>query len=134
MSIINSKVPSIQNLWIEPFPTKTIFNGRVVRVDRIHVGVDDKGRVFSSQVDKAFSYGLLSNFESTFKGLVKLGVISKADIKLHEDHRKKVDKERREQWAAESIEEQVKELGLFLTPKQKARIEAIKSRAKSPIY
>ena len=127
MSFLNSKVPSLQ-LWVEPFPTKTPFEGKVVRVDRTYVGVDKNGEIYSSQVSKGFSYSLLSNLESTYAGLVKLKKISKADMDLHEEHRKKTNRERDENYQASRIEEIAKALGLRLTPKQKARIEEIKTR------
>lgn len=108
-----------ENLWIEPFPTKPI-DGKIVRVDRTMVGVDKKGKLYSTQVDRGVSYSIRSNMESTFKGLVKLKVLKAADVRAHEAYRKEINDRRDREYASEYILKNAKEAGIKLTPVQEA--------------
>lgn len=115
MSWIISKVESIEALRFEPFPTKPVNLAKMVRIgERVVVAVDERGRVFSTQVLKGVSYSLgsSSSLDSTLEGCIRLGVLSAAAVRAHRAHNEKIGKERLDQSYAHQLGASLRALGL----------------------
>lgn len=128
MSIIISKVDSINKLQFEPFPTnKQIRAARIVKVDRVVVAVDAEGTIYSTEVHKQVAYSLGCNVESTLRGCQRLGLLSKAAVDEHQALIAERNKRSQMAHAAQFIESNAKILGIKLTNAQRGRIERAKS-------
>lgn len=128
MTMIISPVPAIENLRIEPWPTnRTVQGARVTRVGRTVVGVTESGRAYSTQVNEGYAYTITCDLDDTLKGLLRLGAISKADYKKHEDARVLANARRSRRSAAESMEWAAKEIGARLTNAQLGAIARAKA-------
>lgn len=124
MSHILSPIEDINRINIEPFPTNRLVRvARVVRVDGILVAVDEKGRIYSSQVDAHCAYSFGCDFESTLRGLLRLRMLSKAAVKQHHDLwvLRQIKRDRKQ--AANLLEQHVRTLGLKLTNAQRGAID-----------
>lgn len=124
MSHILSPIEDINRINIEPFPTNQQVRGaRVVRIDGAVVAVDDKGQIYSTQVASACAYEFGCNFESTLRGIQRLGLLSKAAVKQHQDMvaLRQIKRDRKQ--AANLLEMHARTLGLKLTNAQRGAIE-----------
>lgn len=130
MTSFSSPVPEIAALHIDPIPTRPIKVARAVRVEGTVVLVDEKGRIYSDGVHARAHFTLsridMGGTGRTFEACRRLGLVSKAMLAEHARVVKEREQHRDRKWAADSIEEKVKALGLVLTPKQKRVIAAAK--------
>lgn len=124
MSHILSPIEDINRITIEPFPTNRQVRGaRVVRIDRVVVAVDEKGQIYSTQVLSCCAYVFGANMEATLKGVQRLGLLSAKAAKQHNDMVALMAAKDERRWAANTIANVAKTLGLKLTNAQLGAIE-----------
>ncbi len=127
MSSIQSTVDDVEALRFHPMPSRkkvTMVAG--VRVERTHVFVDKAGRVYSTQVRDACYYTLGSNLDNTLEGCRILGLLTKQAVAKHISDTAAIQTKRDRRYAAESIAEAAKTLGIKLTQAQSKAVEAAK--------
>jgi hypothetical protein len=128
MSSFSSHVQSINSLQFHPIPCRPINVAKVVRTDNVTVFVDVRGNIYSTGVMSRVHYvigsSLSQKHEDTFKCCVKLGLISKDDLKTHKEHAERESEIRQRKYAANAIVREAKTLGLKLTSAQKRLIKA----------
>lgn len=133
-SFVGSKVDSVGALRFLPIGVKPFKVTRAVRVDNVVVFLDDRGRIYSSEVSDRVSYSIgFKGLQKTFAACVKLGVLTAAAVREHKDHTTLEAARRDRSYAAQSLGNAARELGLKLTKAQRRRaVGAIEEAALRP--
>jgi hypothetical protein len=127
VSSIQSTVDDVEALRFHPMPSrKKVAMVAGVRVERTHVFVDAAGRVYSTQVRDACYYTLGCNLDNTLEGCRILGLLTKQAVAKHMAETAAIRTKRDRRYAAESIAEAAKTLGIKLTQAQSKAVEAAK--------
>jgi len=129
-ALIHSQVKSLNALRINPMPSKPLRDARAVRVPSTGtvVAIDARGNIYSTQVASAArrnNYRDLGagRIRSTIEGLVKLGALSAVAVREHQAIIKREAELGNRRASAESLLEDVRELGLKLTRSQLIKVE-----------
>lgn len=121
VSLIISRTPSC-DIRVEPIPTKPIAVARAVRVGSTTTFIDTKGRIYCTGIQDGFSFtaawSCRQKFQDLYAGLVKLGVVPKADAAAHLADAAAIDKKVRTKRAAVSLRSDAALVGLKLTAAQ----------------
>lgn len=117
MSRFLSKVQSISDLKLEPFPNKrSVKVTRVAVSDGAIVALGADGTIYSNSVRKHCAYHNLP--PRVMRSIVKLRVLSLEAVREHE-HNVKVQREKEERyWRSQHVLECVAQLNLVLTGEQ----------------
>lgn len=127
--IVSSPIDTLRNLRIYPMPARAMADARILRVPdtSVIVAIDKKGRIYSSQVDGGpcrwctnLTAGRLSD---TISGLIRLGVVTQAAVKEHQEQLTKASNLERRQAAAEELCEAAGILGMKMTQAQLVTLE-----------
>lgn len=130
--MICSPVESINNLYIEMLPS-----GRAISIEKVARSGDTiiylakSGKLYTDRIrDFAYLPGKYGWMKPILKCLVKLKVVPQKDANAHWSVCEKADNERSKKYAAESLEQDMKTLGLSLTPKQRVAIDEVLGNSK----
>ncbi len=128
VSLLHSRVPSC-DIRVEPIPTKPLAVARAVRVGSTTVFVDTKDRIYCTGIQDGFSFTTAwanrRQFQDLYTGLVKLGVIPKADAATHLAEAAAIAKKIDDKQAAESLRRDATRVGLKLTADQARLLNAL---------
>lgn len=125
MGRIHSPVSDVSELTFYSMPSKKMVAMKAgVRVGHTHVFVDAVGKVYSTQVKERCSYTLGCGLEDTLAGCRVLGLLSKEAVDSHNQAMNLKRAKDSRYYAAVSIQDTARELGLIMT---KAQTTAIKT-------
>lgn len=121
VSLLHSRTPSC-DIRVEPIPTKPLAVARAVRVGSTTVFVDAKDRIYCTGIQDGFSFTTAwanrPQFQDLYAGLVRLGVIPKADAATHLAEAAAIAKKLDARRAAEALRKDAARCGLKLTVAQ----------------
>lgn len=121
MSIIISKVETLNQLRFEPITAKVVKVVKMTRVnDRTTVVLGENGTIYTNGVQANIGYGggHHGKLSDVIDGCVKLGLLSAAAAKEHKDWRAGQSERNEKRCAARNIKGYAVKLGLRLTAKQ----------------
>ena len=126
MGIICSTVPEIDDLYFHELPSsRPLIINKAVRVGSTIILVGKNGKLYSNTIGKfAYVPGKWPWMTDTMKALVKLGVITKEQMKLHMDHCDRNEKARDITRAKRDLEYIAKKFGVKFTDEQIAKISS----------
>lgn len=118
-SFIGSKVDSVTALRFFPIPVKPITVARAVRSGKVTVFIDDKNRLYSTEVRDRMSYSLgRHKLHDTLACCVKLRLLSAAAVREHTAYNEKVAKISAAGYSAQELGRGARDLGIKLTATQ----------------
>ncbi len=120
---IKSNVKSLSRLLIHPIPVKPVLVNAAVRIEDTVVLVDLSGKVFSNKMTSRNYFGRGSKAPNLFKALVRLGLVTAADIKQHETEVEADLAARNRRSSSQWILDEAGRAGLKLSPKQRAQLQ-----------
>lgn len=116
------------DITVHQIPSKPIKVAKAVREGNITVFLDDKGRIYSTGIQKGFAFtpgwSAREKFANTYKALVKLGVIPEADAAEHLRQAQEIDARQKRKWEVDAIKKNAENLGLKFTAAQLKKLES----------
>jgi hypothetical protein len=114
---------AIEDVIVRPFPHKKSTGFTLVKVvgarSGVIVGTDAAGRIYSSEVSSNLSLGgAVDSYNATFRGLVKLGLISAESLKRQQAVLEERARRRDREYAAKELARSARRLGIKLTKAQ----------------
>lgn len=121
---IVSKVASLRDLEFHAIPTKPFAVVRAVRSEKCVVLMDESGRVYTSQVASSVYWRNDRQLRHTLDCLIKMGALSESAIVEHREAREADELANQRKWAARSVLEGAKTLGLSFNKTQQRALDA----------
>jgi exosome complex RNA-binding protein Rrp4 len=120
MSHICSKIESIDNLWLEPLPSKVTTVTKITKVDNIIVALGANGKIYTNGVVShvAYTAGHEGKLGAVLDGCIKLKVLSANAVRQHKEEAAKRQAKRDHKWNVERFTEAAKALGIALSEEQ----------------
>ncbi len=124
MSMICSKVKSVDNLYLDQLPAGRIVKVvKAVRVNDITVYVGESGRLYCDRLQKvAYVVTKWPWNDSLMRALVKLGVITDKEMKEHLELCEAAYIEKDKEWIWRRLSEAAGEYGFKVTAEQKKKL------------
>lgn len=128
---IQTRIESLRKIMLHPLPTRPVDVAVMVRHERVTVAVSHAGKLYTSQVDSSQPYLTGVALSHTFKCLQKLGIVSEAAVKEHDDIVAKEQAATRRRNSARWILDEAATAGLKLSPKQRQQLTASSTKDES---
>lgn len=132
MSTIQSKFDDISKIRFEPLTAAVVAVVKLTRVDRTVVALGANGTVYTDGVSAHCYYhdGHEGKLSRVLDGCVKLRLLTAKAVEQHKAATKARSDKAHNEWAAESIIDNAKDLGLNLTAAQQAKLASYLPPAK----